>query len=519
MSETNKIDWVHHTSYVHAIEQSKSTGKPILIYFHSQSCNGCNRLVDSVFNDPQLIGAVNESTIPVWVEVENSQPDPRISELVGSHIFIMSPVLQLISSDGDIYHKFLGAPLHTRLDLGYCRVHHDVEGDIDASETVSQLSVGLAKQAMASFNYSIAESKLRKALNASSTASVAVREAAYWLPVVQARGQYPEDSLSEDGIAQTAIAREVRRFCNTLIQVPDHELMADWPGVQGEGGWAHYTDCLRELCLGIYQMLLDVATETAQKRAAQGRGLSRAQMIIRDWQISFRDLQASLIGLKGPEYDQQHLHQNYTLGKQRTIRNNIVHCVMAEFWAHSPAIRSTLEASRTGIRHSKDVSPALLNWKIHGPAPYNFGSIQSLLTLWEKRHQQLVEEFSGITDTELDASLNWWEDSPISVKFRLCRLGWHFHDHAAVVETICQRIGHERSETELLAKLLFNALGRAEGEMVGLSRDEQQALFASAASQLKTRSDELARVYEGYLYKRENASYATSNTQPVAAAV
>ncbi|WVV48950.1 hypothetical protein THH46_10970 [Pseudomonas sp. NA13] len=450
--------------------------------------------------------------------MENSQPDPRISELVGSHIFIMSPVLQLISSDGDIYHKFLGAPLHTRLDLGYCRVHHDVEGDIDASETVSQLSVGLAKQAMASFNYSIAESKLRKALNASSTASVAVREAAYWLPVVQARGQYPEDSLSEDGIAQTAIAREVRRFCNTLIQVPDHELMADWPGVQGEGGWAHYTDCLRELCLGIYQMLLDVATETAQKRAAQGRGLSRAQMIIRDWQISFRDLQASLIGLKGPEYDQQHLHQNYTLGKQRTIRNNIVHCVMAEFWAHScytfdpgsqPDGHPPLQGRQPGVAQLEDT------W----PGPYNFGSIQSLLTLWEKRHQQLVEEFSGITDTELDASLNWWEDSPISVKFRLCRLGWHFHDHAAVVETICQRIGHERSETELLAKLLFNALGRAEGEMVGLSRDEQQALFASAASQLKTRSDELARVYEGYLYKRENASYATSNTQPVAAAV
>ncbi|MFJ7282491.1 thioredoxin family protein [Pseudomonas sp. NPDC099000] len=519
MNNPDKINWINHKLYTRAIEQSKSTGKPILIYFHSKSCDGCIRLVNTVFNDPQLIGAVTESAIPVWVEVENSEPDPRISELVGSHIFIMSPVLQLISSDGDIYHKFLGAPLHTRLDLGYCRVHHDVDGDIGAKETISQLSVGLAKQAMGSFNYSTAESLLRKALNTRSTESVAVREAEYWLPVVQARGQYPDDSLPQDGIAQTPIAREVRRFCNTLIQIPDHELMVDWPGIPGEGGWAHYTDCLRELCLGVYQMLLDVATEAAHKRAPQGQSLSRAQMIIRDWQVAFRDLQGSLIGLKGSEYDQQHLHQNYTLGKQRTIRNNIVHCVMAEFWAHAPAIRSTLETSRSNIEKSEKVSPALVNWEKHGPAPYNFGSIQALLTLWEKRHQQLVEEFSGITDAELEASRNWWEDSPISVKFRLCRLGWHFHDHAAVVETICQRIGHERTETELLAKLLFNALGRAEGEMVGLPQEEQEKLFSSATRQLKDRSDELSRVYEGYLNKLGNASYATLSVQPEAAAV
>ena len=470
-------------------------------------------------NDPQLIGAVSGSVIPVWVEVENDKPDPRISELVGSHIFIMSPVLQLISSEGDIYHKFLGAPLHTRLDLGYCRVHHDVAGDIDAKEVLAQLSVGLAKQAMASHNYSVAESLLRKGLDTRDAESIAVREAEYWLPIAQARGQYPEDSLPETGIAQTPIAREVRRFCNTLIQVPDHELMVDWPGVQGEGGWAHYTDCLRELCLGIYQMLMDVATDAAQQRNAQGRGLSRAQMIVRDWQVAFRDLQASLIGLKGAEYDQQHLHQNYTLGKQRTIRNNIVHCVMAEFWAHAPAIRSTLEASRSNIERTDKVSPAMLNWEKYGPAPSNFGNLHSLLALWEQRHQQLVEEFSGISDAELDATRSWWEDSPVSIKFRMCRLGWHFHDHAAVVETICQRIGHERSETELLAKLLFNALGRAEGEMVGLSHEEQHALFANAAQQLKERSDELARVYEGYLNKSNAGAHAPLKAQSQAAAV
>lgn len=100
MNQVNKIDWIRHQDYLQAIAQSKSTGKPILIYFNSRSCGGCNRLVDSVLNDPQLIGAVSGSVIPVWVEVENDKPDPRISELVGSHIFIMSPVLQLISSEG-----------------------------------------------------------------------------------------------------------------------------------------------------------------------------------------------------------------------------------------------------------------------------------------------------------------------------------------------------------------------------------------------------------------------------------
>lgn len=91
-------------------------------------------------------------------------------------------------------------------------MHHDVAGDIDAKEVLAQLSVGLAKQAMASHNYSVAESLLRKGLDTRDAESIAVREAEYWLPIAQARGQYPEDSLPETGIAQTPIAREVRRF-------------------------------------------------------------------------------------------------------------------------------------------------------------------------------------------------------------------------------------------------------------------------------------------------------------------
>jgi hypothetical protein len=515
MAKYNKIDWTLHTNYSKAIESSKSTGKPILIYFHSESCEGCKRLETSVFNDLQLIAAVTNYTIPVWVEVENPGPSPRVSELVGSHIFIMSPVLQLISSDGDIYHKFLGAPLHTRLDLGYCRVHHDVPGDISANDTVAQLSIGLAKQAMSSFHYCAADSLLRKALTQSAPGSVTTQEAEYWLPVAQDRGRYPEDVMPAEAIAQTAIVSEVRRFCEILVQVPDQELMADWPGAQGEGGWVHYTDCLRELCLGVFQMLKDVATEAGHERAAQEQNLSRAQMIIRDWQIAFRELQGTLIGLNTTEYDQQHLHQNFTLGKQRTIRNNIVHCVMAEFWAHAPAIRATLEASRSSSNYKAGVSPTLTNWEKYGPPPHNFGSIQSLLTLWEKRHHQLVEEFSGISDTELEATLSWWEDSAVSVRFRLCRLGWHFHDHASVIETICQRIGHERTETELLAKLLFNALGRAEGEMIGLPRETQDRLFSNATYQLKERSDELFEVYNKYIKNSENASPKDTSTKQV----
>lgn len=511
------VNWISHDRYEEAIAASIANDKPILIYFHSRSCRGCERLSSEVLVDEAVQQAIGKSTIPVWVEVEGDRADERISALVGSHIFIMSPVVQLISSSGDIFHKILNTPLHTRLDLGYTRVHHDVEGTIDASQFLSQLALGLGKRDLSNGDFMRAEQQLSAAA-AQAPDVLAAEEIAYWLPVARRSGQYAEDAQSHiDLPALSEVANEVRRFCSLICRIPDAQLMTDWPGPPGQGGWAHYTDCLREVCLGVYQTLLDAGNQATSRRSAQGRPLTQAQLILRDWQTSYRTLQGTLHGLSLQDWDRQHLHENYSLGKQRTIRNNVVHCVMAEFWAHGSAIRRTREVFAGAVDDNS--RPVTATWQRFGPPPVNFGSRAELLQIWEQRHEALVEELSTVTDEELDFAQSWWEGSSVSIRFRLNRLGWHLQDHAAVVETICERIGRVRSETERLAVRIFTALGSAEGAMIGLSGAEKRALFQEAVALLRGKSGELPALYAMPGENDQNGvAPATANTYATAEA-
>jgi hypothetical protein len=218
-----------------------------------------------------------------------------------------------------------------------------------------------------------------------------------------------------------------------------------------------------------------------------------AQLILQHWQGSYRSLQGTLHGLRLSDWDRQHLHENYSLGKQRTVRNNIVHCVMAEFWAHGSAIRNA-RAAFAGVEHDGS-RPVDAVWKKYGQPPANFGTVADLLQTWELRHNELLEELAGVTDAELDIERSWWEESGVSVRFRLNRLGWHLQDHVAVLETICERIGRVRTETERLAVRIFTALGTAEGAMIGLPSDEKRDLFSGAVEVLRRKGDELQALY------------------------
>lgn len=487
------INWISHDRYEEAISASIATDKPILIYFHSRSCRGCERLSSEVMADEVVEQAIAEATVPVWVEVEGDRADARLSALIGSHIFIMSPVVQLISSNGDIFHKILNTPLHTRLDLGYTRVHHDVDGTIDAQQFLSQLALGLGKRDLFNRKFGRAE-QLLSALAVQAPDVLSAKEVAYWLPVARNAGHYAEDAQSHNNLpALSEITNEVRRFCSIICRIPDSKLMTDWPGPPGEDGWAHYTDCLREVCLGVYQTLLDAGNQATFLRSKQGRPLTQTQLILRDWQTSYRALQGTLHGLSSRDWDVQHLHENFSLGKQRTIRNNVVHCVMAEFWAHGSAIRRTREIFAGAVDDNS--RPVTSTWLQFGPPPANFGSRAELFQTWEQRHEALMDELSTVEDEELEFAQSWWEGSSVSIRFRLNRLGWHLQDHAAVVETICERVGRTRSEAERLVVRIFTALGSAEGAMIGLHAAEKRAFFRDALALLRSKSSELPALY------------------------
>lgn len=489
--------WIEYDQYDAAIAASNETGKPILIYFHSESSPGCQNIASNIFRSDNVDELILENTIPVWVEVESKKPDPRISELVGSHIFIMSPVLQLISSTGDIHHKIIGAPLHTRLSKGYTRVHSDIEGSLTADEFRTQLNLGLGKWALFNKRYSEASEVFSSLLSMSKESCIATNEAEYWKGISDANGVYPEDSESVSVTGLSPLAKEVKLFCDVLKDIHDDELMIDWKGEAVEG-WANYTDCLREFVFGVYQSIIDFGIDIKQSLAMDGcLPQSKTSEITREWQTAFRTMQGLVVGLKGSDLDSTHLGRNFSLGKQRTIRNNLVHCVMAEYWAHGTSIRQTLKNLRENVsKEESNRKPIVNTIEKAGMPPINSGTMNELLNTWEEKHLELITEFSAITDEELEASYGWWENNEISIRFRLNRLCWHIYDHCAVIETICERIGRTRSEAERLVMLLYTALGKAEGELLSLAKDEQDKFSNELVSTLKERRLTLQSIYK-----------------------
>jgi hypothetical protein len=416
---------------------------------------------------------VSEWTVPVRVHVDGERPSHKTNNLLGSHVFIWSQTVQLVSPDGDILHKFLGAPRHTRLCVTDSRVHHTLDGELGASDFLEQLHLGLAKASLFEGRFAAATAGLERLAEGEGKAA---REAAYWLPIAASNGTYPERGRELGPVCRGRLARAVERLCAALIEIPDAESMRDWRGTPGPGpgDWEIYADCLREVMFGAYQALLDAANEIMHRRDRAGRPLTRAERILGHHHRAYRELTGTLIGVDGPVLDRFHFSQNRSLGKQRTIRNNVVHCVMAEGWAHSPQIRRAVAAVRAQ-RALPDEQTAAQTIALQGEPPENFGDLSEALARYEEIHSALLAELADISDEETKAGLAWWESQPISVEFRLNRLGWHLHDHRMVIESILERLGRTRSEMERLAILIYRGLGELESASIGLSDDEHRA--------------------------------------------
>ncbi len=482
------VKWYDQYTYDEAVEKARRANLPLLLDFYSGSSLACRQLEEATYSNEDVIRAIVSKTVPVRVHVEGGLPNWPTACLVSSHIFIMSQTVQLISTEGDIVHKFLGAPRHTRRGKGASTVHEDIPGHLPADLFLNQLDIGLAKADLFAQKYDRAEAQLLAIAKLAD--GLAQEEARYWLPIAASKGNYPESDDYMQGKARELLPREVERFCLALVKQPDANLLLDWQGSDGIGSWAGYTDCLREVALSIIQALVDLDIAVTAKRAACGLPLTQAQHILKHAHISYRELQGSMLGLTGSEVDRLHFGEHRSLGKQRTIRNNMVHCVLSEFWAHAPAIRSTLRWLRGGARA---VSDATCTFEEYGEPPVNFGPLAELKEISEARHSDLIDEFKDITDQELDAPTGWWEPDPVTVRFRLNRLGWHLQDHDSVVETICERIGRVRSETERLTKRVYRALGAAEGSMIGLSAAERSDAFAEVTALICNRTKEVQR--------------------------
>ena len=73
-------------------------------------------------------------------------------------------------------------------------------------------------------------------------------------------------------------------------------------------------------------------------------------------------------------------------------------------------------------------------------------------------------------DTDLDAPSEFWEGYDLDLRFRLLRFDAHLREHTIQVDKTLLGIDRTPNEPARLVRLLYNALGEAEGAAIGAER-------------------------------------------------
>jgi len=480
---TQTLQWYGPHDFAQVLSRSADEGKPVLLDLHSDTCSGCRNHDGTIYSDPLVAQEILEHTLPVRVSTEN--PDRASTAIIDKHIFIWSPTIQLLAADETRYHEFNGAPRRTRLSVGYQTVFHDTPGRLTPELFRAQLLVARGKAALRSGKYGEAMRLFGATKERYPYDATAVAEAERWLAVAKSGGVI-EDSFDAGPLTTLGpLPRAVERFAQVVAKLPDSVLLRDWVGKPGTGGWEWYSDCLKEVVLQVYQELCDFAVEAERERTLHGPQQTDTHRLLAQHRLAYREFQSLFVGV--PDF----LLEETPLPAERSLRDNLAHVILAEWWAFRPQVLHALDRGRKGL--DPEVMPATDTVARYGEPLGTHETLNELLTRYERLHTQNTRDFSEITEDELRFRSAWWENGPVDLRWRLKRYVWHPRDHAVTIDKMLDALGHRRSATERFAARLFSGLGVAEGPLIGAG-DLLGSRYLELAETIEQRADEAEKL-------------------------
>jgi len=108
--------------------------------------------------------------------------------------------------------------------------------------------------------------------------------------------------------------------------------------------------------------------------------------------------------------------------------------------------------------------------------------LEEMLAYHREFHHAILEEFSKITDTELDLPSTFWEETRFPIRHRLHRYEAHFAQHTVQIDKTLAAIGQAPSESKRLVRKIQAALAEAEGLLIGVEKMDDTAVLAAASS-------------------------------------
>lgn len=280
----------------------------------------------------------------------------------------------------------------------------------------------------------------------------------------------------------SVLTQAVAQFASLTHAIPDAGLAKPW-------AWQSYdSEGIRFAFFRTYEELRELAVKLKSERLAQGIPTTAAQRILAQYHAAYWDLQAAFFGLAEAQLDQPPAEGEWP------VRKILAHILRADL-SFYVAVRYTLDRYHSGSQDQPRVTREM--WAaISGidEAAYQAiaeGPLGALCDYHATVHERIVREFSGMSDVELAVPSKYWEDEPMSLRFRLHRFDSHMRQHTVQMDKTTIAIQGQPNEAKRLNRLIYAALADVNSALIG-AWDVGESDRAELAQAIRARAEEIS---------------------------
>jgi len=276
------------------------------------------------------------------------------------------------------------------------------------------------------------------------------------------------------------LTEAVENFTRLILPLTEKDLEREWI-------WKdHDEEGIRFACFVTLQELRHLAVTLSSLRSTP----TPAQHILSQYHAAYVDLQAAVLGLSDDDAEKIPSEGEWQ------VRKVYSHILGAEF-GFTATVRYALELHRanqwTTDRIPESEYPRLY---VLGESEYDSlmdGSLSGMLSYHRDFHTRIVQEFSNITNSELDLPASMWEETRFPIQHRLHRYEAHFVQRTIQIDKTLIAIGQAPSEAKRLVRKIYAALAEAEGQMLGAEKIDDSVILATASS-IQERTKEIEKI-------------------------
>lgn len=265
------------------------------------------------------------------------------------------------------------------------------------------------------------------------------------------------------------LTRAVENFAALMLPLSEKDLESAWK-------WKdHDEEGIRFAFFVTLQELRHLAVILSTLRPKP----TPAQHILSQYHAAYMDLQAALIGVSPEGEDKAPAEGEWS------VRRAYAHILGTDI-GFTSVVRYALEGHRAGSwkpeRMSDEDEIRIVGMSEAEYETLTGGPLEGMLAYHREFHAEIINEFSRITDGELDLPSTFWEETRFPIRHRLHRYEAHFAQHTIQIDKTLVAIGRAPRESKRLIRKLYAALAAAEGMMIGAEKMDDTAIRATASS-------------------------------------